>query len=48
MASSEVPKSFCKLYCNSCHYYTARKNQYDRHLSTSKHQKRENASKIMT
>jgi hypothetical protein len=47
MASSKVPKSSCKFYCDSCDYNTARKSQYARHLSTSKHQKRENASKML-
>jgi hypothetical protein len=47
MDSSEVPKSSCKFYCNSCDYHTARKSQYARHLHTSKHHKQENDSKMV-
>ena len=37
MASSEVQKSSINFYCESCHYNTCRKSQYDRHILTSKH-----------
>jgi len=37
MATFLVPKSSEKFECNFCHYYTSRKSQYDRHLSTVKH-----------
>jgi len=37
LASSEVPKSSFKFYCNKCNYNTSRKSQYDRHILTSKH-----------
>jgi hypothetical protein len=47
MASSKVPKSSSKFDCDMCDYHTARKSQYDRHLSTHRHQKRENASKML-
>jgi hypothetical protein len=37
-----VQKSSEKFRCEHCHYSTCRKSQYDRHLSTVKHKKREN------
>jgi hypothetical protein len=44
MASEKVQKSSKKYCCNICDYYTCNKFQYNRHLSTSKH---ENASKML-
>ena len=35
---------FC---CEKCAYTTSRKSQYDRHLSTDKHKKRQNDSKMV-
>ena len=37
-----VPESSDFFVCECCHYTTSRKSQYDRHLSTDKHKKREN------
>ena len=37
-----VPKSSDFFVCECCDYTTSRKSQYDRHLSTDKHKKREN------
>jgi hypothetical protein len=46
MASEKVPKS-SKIYeCKNCNYSTSRKSQYERHLSTDKHKKYQNASKM--
>jgi hypothetical protein len=42
-----VPKSSNIFYCDLCDYTTFRKSQYVRHLSTDKHQKRENGSKMV-
>ena len=33
-----VPKSSKNFFCKKCDYFTSRKSQYDRHLSTDKHQ----------
>ena len=35
-------KSSKKFHCETCDYSTSRKSQFDRHLSTDKHKKREN------
>jgi|TARA_B110000114_G_scaffold121281_1_gene127054 hypothetical protein len=44
--SEKVPKKFETPYsCIYCHYNTARKSQYDRHILTAKHQKIVNGSK---
>ena len=37
-----VPESSDTFVCECCDYTTSRKSQYDRHLSTDKHKKREN------
>ena len=37
MATNLVPKSSKKFHCISCDYYTSRKSQFDRHLTTVKH-----------
>ena len=37
-----VPESSDIFFCEYCDYNTSRKSQYDRHLSTDKHKKREN------
>jgi hypothetical protein len=39
MDSKTVLESSEKFCCYSCNYYTSRKSQYNRHLSTSKHEK---------
>jgi len=45
--SNLVPKSSEKFICNKCDYYTCRKSQYVRHLSTDKHKKQANDSKMV-
>jgi len=45
--SNLVPKSSNKYECIKCDYTTCRKSQYDRHLSTDKHKKHENDSKMV-
>ena len=45
--SNLVPKSSKKYECESCHYKTCRKSQYERHLATDKHKKMENGSKMI-
>ena len=42
-----VPKSSEKFSCDCCDYKTSRKSQYERHLTTDKHQKRQNGSKMV-
>ena len=44
MTTNLVPKSSTGFVCEHCDYYTSRKSQYDRHLSTAKHYGKENAS----
>ena len=39
MLKSSVPESSEKYECKICDYYTSRRSQYDRHLSTTKHKK---------
>ena len=38
MATNLVPESSKKFRCETCDYYTSRKSQYDRHLTTEKHE----------
>ena len=40
----ESSEKFC---CKSCNYQSCRKSQYERHLSTDKHKKMENDSKMV-
>ncbi len=42
--SPKVAKNFC---CNYCYYFTSKKSDYEKHLSTIKHQKAENDSKMV-
>jgi hypothetical protein len=42
-----VPNSSEKFVCSFCHYKTCRKSQYNRHLLTDKHKKKENDSKMI-
>jgi hypothetical protein len=39
-------KKFQIFRCNSCHYTTSRKSQYERHINTLKHKKETNVYKI--
>ena len=45
--SKKVPKSSKNFICACCDYITSRKSQYDRHMSTEKHKKKENDSKMV-
>jgi hypothetical protein len=45
--SNLVPKSSKNIHCMFCNYNTCKKSQYVRHLSTDKHKKRENDSKMV-
>jgi hypothetical protein len=42
-----VQESSAKFNCVFCYYSTCRKSQYERHLTTDKHKKRENGSKLV-
>ena len=42
--SQKVAKEFC---CNVCHYTTCKLSDYTKHLSTEKHKKHENGSKMV-
>ena len=37
MSTDKVQKSSSKFYCAACDYFTIRKSQYNRHLTTRKH-----------
>ena len=40
----KVAQNFC---CNLCYYYTSKKSSFDKHLSTDKHKKCQNGSKMV-
>ena len=42
----KVPKGSDKFVCEHCNYNTSRKSQYDRHLTTDKHQNATNETKL--
>lgn len=42
--SQKITKKFC---CETCDYYTSKKTDYMKHLSTDKHQKKANDSKMI-
>ena len=44
MIVNGMSKSSNIFQCEICHYYTSRVSQYERHLTTLKHQKRNNDS----
>ena len=44
MSTDLVPKSSKKYCCENCDYYTFRKSQYDRHLTTDKHLNQEKST----
>ena len=46
MSTDLVPESSIKYVCNICDYFTSRKSQYDRHITTAKHQNLQKATKI--
>ena len=45
--SNFTPKNPKKYICNICDFYTSNKKDYIRHLSTDKHKKRQNGSKMV-
>ena len=47
MTTFLVPESSEKFHCNICDYSTSRKSQYDRHLSTSKHNNTTNTTNLV-
>jgi len=47
LASNNEQKSTIKYNCVICDYHTSRKSQYERHITTVKHQNNENASKML-
>ena len=46
MSTDLVPESSTKYVCNICDYSTSRKSQYDRHMTTDKHQNLKKSTKI--
>ena len=44
MLKSSEPESSANFECEYCNYRTSRKSQYDRHLDTPKHKKREKST----
>lgn len=44
----KVPKSSEYFYCNICDYSTSRRSQYERHITTAKHQKLQNVDGMLT
>ena len=46
--TSKKPEKTCKMYeCETCEYVTRDKRDYDRHLTTGKHKRLTNASKML-
>ena len=45
MMTKKSPKIAEIFYCNCCHYNTCKKSDYDKHLSTRKHQNSDNDDK---
>jgi hypothetical protein len=42
--STEIYKKYC---CEICYYYTSKITDYNKHISTDKHKKNQNASKML-
>ena len=42
--SQKIAKKFC---CETCDYFTCKRNDYYKHLSTDKHKKQKNGSKMV-
>ena len=42
--STEIDKKYC---CEICYYYTSKITDYNKHISTDKHKKNQNASKML-
>ena len=47
MTTNLVQKSSAAFVCECCDYYTSRKSQYERHLSTPKHQNTINTTNLV-
>ena len=47
MTTILVPKSSENYVCENCNYVTCRKSQYERHMSTSKHQNTTNTTNLV-
>jgi hypothetical protein len=47
MASTKSLKIDKKYYCESCYYSTCKLTDYNKHISTEKHKKYQNASKLL-
>jgi len=45
--SKKSPKVAKKFYCEFCHYITSKKSDFVKHLSTDKHKKGDNGSKMV-
>ena len=45
MSNEIISKSSNVFFCKNCDYYTCRESQYERHLTTSKHEIRTNTNK---
>ena len=46
MSTFLVPKCSEKFHCSMCHYFTSRKSQYERHLSTDKHKNQQMSTNV--
>ena len=47
MSLKKSPELFFKFSCNYCNYFSNKQSDFNKHLSTSKHQNKENASKML-
>jgi len=47
MTNNKSSEGSCEYECKHCYYTTKRKSQYERHLTTAKHQIRTNTNKIV-
>jgi hypothetical protein len=47
MTTILVPKSSEKYFCEKCNYVTCRKSQYERHITTPKHQNTTNTTNLV-
>jgi hypothetical protein len=47
MSLKKSPEYFFKFSCNCCNYFSNKQSDFNKHLSTPKHQNKENASKML-
>ena len=47
MSPKKSPKNIFKFVCNYCDYFSNKQSDFNKHISTPKHKKRENASKML-